>query len=103
MIYVFTKNRAQFESFLHEFHLRADYGRGDNRKGQCCPLHRPKQLYGIRNAIVLAWGTWRQHRDAAEIQDHCKVCDIPFLEVPDLRRARYMQEQRATWKPSVQW
>lgn len=88
MIYVFTESRSQFESFMHEFRLRAHYGQGGNREGQVIPLYEVNQLRGIDSALVLAWGTWYAHRDADEIQAICRLRDIPFVVIPDLKRQR---------------
>lgn len=92
MIYVFTENYRQFQGFLHEHHLREQQG----NIGQVRYLGDAYgTLQGIREGIVLAWGTWQRRLDAEEVQAYCRYRDIPFLPVPDLRRERYLREQRA--------
>lgn len=98
MIYVLTGNHQQFQGFMHEYWLRQDFG--DSCKAEGCRrghvryLSEPylPHLEGVRNAIVLAWGTWFERRDSEEIRDFCASRDIPFLEVPDLRRQRARRE-----------
>lgn len=86
MIYVLAGDHRQFRNFCFEFMLRED--------GQVRYLaDAQRALLGLDRAIVLCWGTWYERPDAREIEAHCAARDIPFIVVPDLRRARYFKEQ----------
>lgn len=93
MIFVFTADHHQYQSFLHEFRLRTHQGNGGNREGQVRPLVDRDSLRGYDSAIVLAWGTYENRRDYNEVMDYCASRDIPFIPVPDLKRARFFREQ----------
>lgn len=99
MIYVLAGDYRQFQSFLHEFHLREDFGRacsgGGCQRGQVRYLSNYDTLRGRQNILVLTYGTWKERKDALEIEDYCQVVDIPFMPVPDLKRQRYVRERAA--------
>lgn len=104
MIYVLAGDRGQYEGFLHEFRLRTHHGDGNNREGQCRFLSDCNyDLRGIDRAIVLVWGTAYLRGDYDEVESYCTARDIPFIQVPDLRRARHYREMAATKSGDRKW
>ena len=92
MIFVLTRDHRQYLNFCDEFNLRAD---GRDSHAETRYLSNPDQLRGHRSAIVLTWAQADFRRDYWEIRDYCTYADIPFLNVPDLKRARYFNREQA--------
>jgi hypothetical protein len=106
MIFVYTKDYRQFQSFMQEFHLREDFTGGFGRncspagctRGQVRYISSPveQHLAGLdHHNLVLAWGTWRDRRDASYVQDFCTARGISFVEVPETRREQEARRQHA--------